>query len=149
MTFKEARDEYERQREQERISLATYLAAHEGIKSAGLHVATATSAGKGCADYTAHGTIHAFDLRNWKWVGITGAGGFDCAISLNMLDIDPRTHNIHSLYDRIGLVFSPDPAGWVYTDIDLPLDNVAKEQIAQLVLKHFRAGRDLRAKGNL
>ncbi len=41
MSFGEARDEYERRRERERASLAACLAAHEGIESAGLHVATA------------------------------------------------------------------------------------------------------------
>lgn len=63
MTFQDAKNEYERQREQERVNLAAYLAAHEGIKAAGLHVVTAANAGKGRPDYTAHGMISAFDLR--------------------------------------------------------------------------------------
>lgn len=138
MTFQDAKNEYERQREQERVSLVAYLAAHEGIKAAGLHVVTAANAGKGRPDYTAHGMISAFDLRNWKWVEVKGEKGFSIVISLNMLDVDPSTHNIHSLYDRIGLVLSPDPAGWVYTDIDLPLDEADKEQIAQLVLEQYK-----------
>lgn len=64
-------------------------------------------------------------------------GGFDAVISLNMPDIDPKTKNMHSLYDRIGLIFSPEE--WAYTAIDLRLDDVEKEQIAQLVLERFNA----------
>lgn len=135
MSFQQIRAEYERQREQERVNLAAYLSAHEGIKAAGLHVSVAPRAGKGCKNYTAHGRIPAFDLRNWKWVEVKGAGGFDVVISLNMPDIDPETKNIHSLYDRIGLIFSPEE--WVYTAIDLPLEDTKKEQIAQLILKRM------------
>lgn len=137
MTFREIKNEYERQREQERVSLAAYLAAHGEIKAAGLQVVTASGAGKGSEHYTACGRIPAYDLRNWKWVEVKGTGGFDAVVSLNMPDIDPRTQNIHSLYDRIGIIFFPEE--WVYTAIDLPLEDCEKEQIAQLILKRFRA----------
>ncbi len=137
MLFHHVKAAYEILREQERLGLAAYLAQHEGIKAAGLSVVTAKSAGKGHERYTAHGRIPAFDLRNWKWVEVKGVGGFDAVISLNMPDIDPKTKNMHSLYDRIGLIFSPEE--WVYTAIDLPLDDVEKEQIAQLVLERFNA----------
>lgn len=137
MTFREIRNEYERQREQERVGLADYLTAHEGIRAAGLRVIIGGNAGKGSEYYTSHGRIPAFDLRNWKWVEVKGAGDFDAVVSLNMPDIDPRTKNIHSLYDRIGVIFSPEE--WVYTAIDLPLEDYQKEQIAQLILKRFRA----------
>lgn len=146
MTFPQIRDEYERQRELERVSLAGYLSAHDGIRAAGLSVVTTANAGKGRADYTAQGRIPAFDLRNWKWVRITGADGFDCVVSLNMLDIDPTSKNIHSLYDRIGLIVSPAPSDWFCTDIDLPLDDIDKEQIAQLVLTRFEADHSHRSK---
>lgn len=136
MTFQEVRNEYERQREQERVGLAKYLAAHSEIRAAGLQVVTAANAGKGRENYTAGGKIPAYDLRNWKWVEVKGAGGFDAVISLNMLDIDPQTKNIHSLYDRIGLIVSTEE--WVNTDIDLPLGEAEKEQIAQLVLEQFK-----------
>lgn len=133
MMFEEVKSEYERQREQERVALAAYLREHSGIKTAGLHVVTSSGAGKGCKHYTAHGRIPAYDLRNWKWVEVKGERNFSVIISLNMPDIDPKTKNIHSLYDRIGLIFSPEE--WVYTAIDLPLGDTEKEQIAQLILK--------------
>lgn len=133
MTFQDAKNEYERQREQERKSLAAYLAAHKGIENAGMKVVTGGTAGRGSQNYRGN-----YDLTNWKWVEVKGEKGFSIVISLNMLDVDPSTHNIHSLYDRIGLVLSPDPAGWVYTDIDLPLDEADKEQIAQLVLEQYK-----------
>lgn len=136
MTFQEVRAEYERRREQERIGLASYLAAHTEIKEAGLRVIAGGSAGKGSEHYTSHGRIPAYDLRNWKWVEIRGAGEFDAIISLNMPDIDPQTKNMHSLYDRIGVIFSSGE--WVYTSIDLPLADTEKEEIAQLILEKVR-----------
>lgn len=130
MTFKEVRDEYEKQREAQRIQLRKYLSTHEGLKAAGLEVVT--GGGKGSDNYRGN-----YDLQNWKWVSVKSADGFDCAVSLNMLDIDPETKNIHSLYDRIGFVLSPDPAGWVCTDIDLPLDDAKMEEIARLVIEQY------------
>lgn len=135
MTFEKVKAEYERQREEERKTLAAYLSAHDGISAAGLHVVTGGKAGKGCERYTRHGEIPAFDLRNWKWVEVKDAEGFDTAISLNMPDIDPKTKNIHCLYDRIGVIFSPEE--WIYTDIDLPLDDEKRERIANLILEIY------------
>lgn len=139
MTFQDAKGEYERQREQERVSLAAYLAAHEGIKAAGLHVVTDSGAGRGSTRYSCNGKIPVFDLSNWKWVEVTGENGFVCAISLNMPDIAPETGTPVALYDRIGFIILPSPKEWIYTDIDLPLDQAKKEQIAQSVLAHFTA----------
>ncbi len=124
--FAHVKAAYEKLREQERVNLRKYLSAHEGLRAAGLKVIA--QGGKGSAHYRGN-----YDLRNWKWVEVKGPGGFDAVISLNMLDIDPKTKNVHSLYDRIGLMLSPEK--WVYTDIDLPLDDKAKERIAQLILK--------------
>ncbi len=137
MTFQEVRNEYERQREQERVGLAEYLAAHSEIRAAGIQVVTAANTGKGRKDYTACGKIPAYDLRNWKWVEVKGTQGFGAVISLNMPDIDPNTKNIHSLYDRVGLILSTGE--WISTAIDLPLGETEKEQIAQLVLEQFKA----------
>lgn len=130
MTLKEVRDEYEKQREQQRVELRKYLSAHEGLKAAGLEVLT--RGGKGSINYRGN-----YDLRNWKWVTVKSADGFDCAVSLNMLDIDPDTKDIHSLYDRIGLVLSPDPKDWHHTDIDLPLDKGKMDKIADHVIKQY------------
>ena len=136
MTFQEVKNEYERQREQERVALAAYLREHAGIRDAGLQVVTAGRAGKGSQHYTSYGQIPAYDLRNWKWVEVRGMNGFNAVVSLNMLDIDPKTKNIHCLYDRIGVIFSTED--WVCTGLDLPLENAEKEQVAQLILERFR-----------
>lgn len=138
MKFEKARDEYERQREVQRQALSNYLKVHKGLNTAGLHIVTAGTAGKGCEHYNSQGRIAPFDLRNWKWVEVKGQDGFDRVISLNMLEMDKNTKDIHSLYDRIGFVFSPDPAGWVCTDIDLPLDDNKMEKIARLVLEQYK-----------
>lgn len=130
MTFQEVRDEYEKQRENQRIRLRGHLSVHEGLKAAGLEVQK--RGGKGSPNYRGN-----YDLRNWKWVTVTSKDGFDCAISLNMLDIDPKTKDIHSLYDRVGLVLSPDPKDWYCTDIDLPLDKDKMDEIAGYVIKQY------------
>lgn len=136
MTFDEVKSEYERQREEQRKLLSDFLSQHDGIKNAGLRVAK--KGGKGDQGYTSGGVIAAYDLRNWKWVCVkNGDKDFDCTISLNMLDRDSSSRYIHALYDRIGLVFSPNPDDWFCTDIDLPFDEDKMERIAQLVLAQF------------
>lgn len=138
MSFEEVKKEYEMQRENERKALSTYLLAHKGLSAAGLCIVTGNGAGKGVEKYTSGGEIPTFDLRNWKWVEVKDENGLDCVISLNMPHVDNGTKYILSLYDRIGLLFSPNPDDWICTDIDLPLDEKKKEKIAQLVLKQFR-----------
>lgn len=136
MEFVEVRDKYKQLREEERKALSSFLSTHKEIQAAGLRVVGGV-AGRGKSKYTSGGRIAPFDLSNWKWVEVKDGGKFSCIISLNMPEIDPKTQNIHALYDRVGLVLSP---GWVYPNpaIDLPLEGDEKEKIAQLVLKQFR-----------
>ncbi len=135
--FTDAKTEYEKQREVQRLKLRDFLSEHERLKAAGLKVVTAGASGKGSKKYRGN-----YDLTNWKWVEVKSADGFDCVISLNMLDIDPRTQNVHSLYDRIGLILTLEK--WLCTDIDLPLvgdekdDQDKQERIAELVLEQYK-----------
>lgn len=135
--FTDAKTEYEKQREEQRIKLRDFLSHHEELKDAGLKVVTAGGAGKGSKKY-----LGDYDLTNWKWVEVKSADGFDCVISLNMLDVDPKTKSIHSLYDRIGLILTLEK--WLCTDINLPLegdendDRDKQERIAELVLEQYK-----------
>lgn len=152
MTFKEVSTEYKRQREQERTSLveflASYLSKNETAKDK-LRVVSGRRSGKGLTKYTSGGRIAEYDLSNWKWVEITDDGDFDCIVSLNMPDVDPRSGNSHFLFDRIGLLVSYHVGEYYYetnicTDINLPLDNRDdqvngdKEKIALLVIEQFK-----------
>lgn len=139
MTFKEVRDEYEKQREVEREMLAEYLTGHPKIKGT-LEVVTQGKPGRGAENYTCNGKIPLFNLKNWKWVEVRGMGkdaDFSCVISLNMPDIAPATGIPIALYDRIGLIPMPSPKEWVYTDIDLPLDKGKMDKIADHVIKQY------------
>lgn len=138
MPLRYIRTVYEALREEERIKLNEYLRESKAIADANLRVVAGGSAGKGSYRYACRGKVQPFDLRNWKWVEVKSKDGFDCVISLNMLDIDPRTKSVHSLYDRIGFVFSSDPKDWHCTDYELPLNDDEREKIAQLVLEHYK-----------
>lgn len=138
-----AQGDYEKMREQERISLATYLSNHSEIKKAGITVKTRGRAGKGWPSYKSGGRIAAYDLSNWKWVELNHADrDFTCIVSLNMTETDPNTGNTHCLFDRIGLYVTYPRNGCyyktdIYTDIDLPLDKKAEDKILELVLEQF------------
>lgn len=138
MPLRYIRTIYEALREEERIKLNEYLRANKKIRDAGLYVVSGGLAGKGSYRYKYHRKIQPFDLRNWKWVEVKSKDGFDCVISLNMLEIDPRTKNIHSLYDRIGLILSPDQKDWVHTSIDLPLDDADREEIVKRIIEQYK-----------
>lgn len=137
MPLRYIRTVYEALREEERIKLNEYLRANEEIRNAGLYVVSGGLAGKGSYRYKYHKDSLPFDLRNWKWVEVKSKDGFDCVISLNMLEIDHRTKNIHSLYDRIGLILSPDQKDWVHTSIDLPLDDADREEIVNSIIEQY------------
>lgn len=147
MPLRYIRTVYEALREEERIKLNKYLRNSPEIKAANLRVVSGNLAGKGSYQYKYHKGVEPFDLRNWKWVEVKSKDGFDCIISLNMLDIDPGTQNIHSLYDRIGLILSHAPEDWVHTSIDLPLTKEAMDEIAQLVLEQYKIYCDKQKEG--
>lgn len=141
MTFDDARNEYEQQRERERVALAKFLPTSKEMPDV-LRVVSGRRAGKGWCRYTSGGRIKAYNLSNWKWVEVTDDSDFTCIVSLNMPDVDPRSGNPHFLMDRVGLLVSYHKDGCyyetaIYPDIDLPLDNAKMERIAQLVRDQF------------
>ena len=146
MPFRYIRMVYEALREEERIKLNKYLKEHPGIKDEKLRVVSGALAGKGSYQYKYAKDVEPFDLRNWKWVEVKSKDGFDCVISLNMLETDPRTQNTHSLYDRIGLICVSQPKELVHTSMELPLSEEDMDQIAQLVLEQYKIFCEKKAK---
>lgn len=139
--FKTIKGGYEKAREEERSDLARFLSLQEGIAEV-LRVVSGGRAGKGMKNYTSRKRIETYDLSNWKWVEITDDRDFECIVSLNMSDVDPRSGNSHALFDRVGLLVFYHKNGHyyetvIYTDIDLPLDEKEKAQIAQLVREQY------------
>lgn len=144
--FENVKKPYEDAREAERGSLATslakYLAENEDMKDK-LRVVYGGRSGKGLKNYTSGGRIESYDLSNWKWVEITDDSDFECIVSLNMSDTDPRSGNFHALFDRVGLLVSYHKGGHYYEtaihpNINLPLDEEKKKKIAQLVLEQYK-----------
>ena len=135
--------DYEGSREAERKGLSDFLVDNSKIKEAGLTVKTRGRAGKGWTSYTSGGRIAPYDLSNWKWVELNHIErDFTCIVSLNMIETDPKTGNTHCLYDRIGLYVTYPRNGCyyktdIYMDIDLPLDEKAKDRILELILEQF------------
>lgn len=142
MPFRHVKAAYERLREKERLDLQKHLEAHKKLLAAKLEVKTGPTAGRGASGYQGD-----FDLRNWKWVEVIGADGFNCVISLNLPGIAPDTGTPVALYDRVGLVLSADPKDWHDTKIDLPLNNRKRNKIAQLVLEQYKIYCDKQKEG--
>lgn len=147
MPLKQVREAYKILREEERQKLVDYFKGLSWIvrpKSPGPKVVSG-NAGKGHIDYTAKGRIVAYDLTNWKWIEIrTGkqAEDFDCVISLNMVEVDPDSGNVHALYDRIGLYIGYRVGLFyykleIYTHFELPLCPGDYPQIARLVKEQY------------
>ncbi len=147
MPLKQVREAYNILREKERQKLVDYfkgLGWIAGSKSPGPKVVSG-NAGKGRADYTAKGRIVAYDLTNWKWVEIrTGKAvtDFDCVISLNMIETDPDTGNVHALFDRVGLYIGYRVGSLyykleIYTSFNLPLQSTDYGEIAQMVKEQY------------
>ena len=67
-----------------------------------------TSRGSGRSNYSSGGTLsRPYDLSNHMWIDLSYKGN-DILISLQSFDIDPNSHNLHILYDRIGIKFGKD-----------------------------------------
>lgn len=148
--FRTAQNDYKKAREKERRELADFLADKLGEDEQTkdkLYAINSPRAGKGRTKYTSGGRIWDYDLSNWKWVEITDDCDFDCIVSLNVPDVDPRSGYSHILFDRVGLLVSYHKDSHyyettIYTDIDLPLDDAKKEKIAQLVLDQYKIFRE-------
>lgn len=146
--FLEARKKYEKIREQERRDLIEFLEQtfQDEVR---IKIIKGGKSGKGAKDYSSGGRLGeaSYDLSNWKWVEVTDRlqKQNTCIISLNMLEQDPRSGNIHALYDRIGFFISlcsPDSPLLVkevrlITSLELPLNETKKKQIKEILAKEF------------
>lgn len=145
--FEQLKIAYEQARDTERINLAIALAKfltdNKELKDK-LRVVYGGRAGKGRVNYSSGKRIKEYDLSNWKWVEVTDDDDFECIVSLNMPDTDPRSGNSHVLFDRVGLLVSyriNDSYYYetaIHTNIDLPLTDEAVKDIAQLVLEQYK-----------
>ena len=110
------------------------------------------SGGRGDKKYTSGSILsRPYDLTNHMWIDLSYKGN-DILISLQSFDIDPNSHNIHVLYDRIGIIFGkdgklllPDNKSEVSDDIfkmettnwELPLSEADMEEMVDYIINHY------------
>ena len=82
------------------------------------------------------------------WIDLSYKGN-DILISLQSFDIDPNSHNIHVLYDRIGIIFgkdgkpdnelkvSDDFLKMETTNWELPLSEAEMEEMVNYIINHY------------
>lgn len=131
LKFQEIKTLYTKAREAERLGIVNRL-IRAGFKAA-------TRGGAGRPDYTSAGRIDAYDLRNWKYIEAE-KNGVKHLISLQSFDQDPRSKNLHVLYDRVGIYsytkYDPHAAlsKMRTTSIELPMD----EEKFQMLLAELK-----------
>jgi len=130
--FTEAKNAYKKMREESREIILDCLSHHEGfekIKKRG---------GSGRTIYGKGRLNPTYDLSNWKWVE-GELNGKNFIISLQPLDIDPGSGNIHVLMDRIGIIISGKNEGkysytnFVTTGIELPIDDKKVNELVEIL----------------
>ena len=110
------------------------------------------SRGCGKSNYSSGGTLsRPYDLSNHMWIDLSYKGN-EILISLQSFDIDPNSHNIHVLYDRIGIMFEkdgiillPDNKSKVSdaflkmetTNWELPLSEADMEEMVNYIINHY------------
>lgn len=134
--FLDARNSYSSARNEQRLLIIDVL------KSAGFDVKTRGNAGRGLSKYTSGGRLTPpFDLSGWMWVEGEREGVF-VVVSLQVLDQDPNSMNVHALIDRIGVdVFRPDTPvdesdalfERATTGLQLPLDDNGRAALLALI----------------
>lgn len=120
--FHDAKDRYSAMRSAERKRIVEYLRSDSAFSE--------LSRGQGKTSYTSKHTLDPpYDASNWKW--ITGrCGGINFLLSLQTFDIDESSHNIHALFDRIGLYLYNDKSAKLkpgYIPIDKQYTDDGKE----------------------
>ena len=111
------------------------------------------SIGYGKPNYSSGRTLsRPYDLSNHMWIDLSYKGN-DILISLQSFDIDPNSHNIHVLYDRIGIIFGkdgkillPDNKSEVSdaflkmetTNWELPLSEAEMEEMVDYIINHYK-----------
>ncbi|GAA2181070.1 hypothetical protein GCM10009785_14470 [Brooklawnia cerclae] len=95
--FLEARAAYLKSRRDQRGRVV------EALRAEGFEVKNRGNAGRGLTSYTSGGRLEpSFDLSGWLWVEAR-RGDVIVVVSLQTLDQDPKSKNIHVLMDRIGV----------------------------------------------
>lgn len=114
------------------------------------------SRGCGIPNYSSGGTLsRPYDLSNHMWIDLSYKGN-DVLISLQSFDIDPNSHNLHVLYDRIGIIFEKDEESddkdgksdnelkvsddflkMETTNWELPLSEADMEEMVDYIINHY------------
>jgi hypothetical protein len=86
-------------------------------------------AGRGLSHYTSDGRIATYNLSNWMWINAMKNQCY-ISVSLNSLDIDEKTGNIHALFDRLSIYCqcSDENAKEEITRFDLPFSDDELEE---------------------
>ena len=134
--FDAARDAYRQARNDQRLLIV------DALKSAGFTVKTRGNAGRGLTKYSSGGRLAPpFDLSGWMWVAGERAEVF-LTVSLQVLDQDPSSLNVHALMDRIVVhvfragdeIDNTDPLlERATTDLQLPLNTAEIETLLALI----------------
>ena len=138
MDFFELKDGYYKYRKKERDNLSRYLRNFfkQNYKDKKLKVRV----NGGSKRYLSGSRLKTeFNLSNWLWIDID-IDELKILLSFQSFDHDPKTGNLHILMDRIGLyVYSGEysaveaQTNMFITDIQLPLDDIDKCKIANIV----------------
>lgn len=116
-----------------------------------------TGRGYGNKHYSSGGTLsRPYDLTNHMWIDLSYKGN-EILISLQSFDIDPNSHNIHVLYDRIGIIFGKDGKSddkdgkpdnelkvsddflkMETTNWELPLSEAEMEEMVDYIINHYK-----------
>ena len=114
------------------------------------------SGGGGNKKYTSGSRLsRPYDLSNHMWIDLSYKGN-DILISLQSFDIDPNSHNLHVLYDRIGIIFEKDEESddkdgkpdnelkvsddflkMETTNWELPLSEAEMEEMLDYIISHY------------
>lgn len=134
-TFYEFKMKYNEMREIERVKLRDFL-----LQNGFSDVSLRGNAGKGRKKYTSGKRLsEPYDLSNWKYIEAT-YNNVHFFISFQPFEIDPCSHNIHSLTDRIGIYsyvgkYEVERAlsNMKITDIELPLDDNKMKRLCKML----------------
>ena len=88
--------------------------------------------GMGRTDYGKKHLEDKYDLSNWKYIETCYKGEY-VFISLQSFDIDPETHNVHVLYDRLGLLI-----GYPHVDEMLICGTKVSSVLAQMQITKWQ-----------
>lgn len=133
--FSAARDAYREARNAQRLKIV------DALRAVGFEVKTRGNAGRGLKRYTSGSRLNPpFDLSGWMWVE-GQRGEIHVSVSLQVLDQDPNSLNVHALMDRVGVavfranapIDESDPLlERATTGLQLPLDS--RDLVALLAL---------------